>query len=312
MANAMTTTQQTNSLQAINMPNLMGRYIAYLDASPRTIESYSKNVGRYLAWLQAEGIEQPQRPDLIQYRDHLRAEYKPATVNAYITAVRLFHGWLASEGLYPDIASNLKGAKTSAKQAKDHLTGAQVRAVMEQIDRGTEAGARDYAMLALMFTGGLRTIEISRALQGDMGTQGNKTILRVRGKGRDEADQIIVLTSNTERLIREWLKRAPAIGPQAPIFQSLSNNNRGGAMTTRAISGTAKGYMQAAGYDSDRLTAHSTRHTAVTLALLGGATLQEAQQFARHANIATTQIYAHNLSALENPSGNYIEQMMTG
>jgi integrase len=56
----------------------------------------------------------------------------------------------------------------------------------------------------------------------------------------------------------------------------------------------------AAGYDSSRLTAHSLRHTAVTLSLLGGKSLQEVQQFARHTNIATTQIYAHNLDRAKN------------
>ena len=43
------------------------------------------------------------------------------------------------------------------------------------------------------------------------------------------------------------------------------------------------------------MTAHSLRHTSVTTFLAAGATLQEAQAHARHADPATTQIYAHNL-----------------
>lgn len=71
-------------------------------------------------------------------------------------------------------------------------------------------------------------------------------------------------------------------------------------MTTRAISGRVKGKLQAAGYDSDRLTAHSLRHSAVTLARLAGQDLEEVQQFARHANIATTLIYDHAIDKSKN------------
>ena len=58
--------------------------------------------------------------------------------------------------------------------------------------------------------------------------------------------------------------------------------------------------LKEAGYNSEKLTAHSLRHTAVTLSLLGGNTLQEVQQFARHTDISTTQIYAHNLDRAKN------------
>lgn len=70
--------------------------------------------------------------------------------------------------------------------------------------------------------------------------------------------------------------------------------------TRRSISGLVKARLKQAGYNSDRLTAHSLRHTAVTLSLIGGQSLQEVQQFARHINITTTQIYAHNLDRANN------------
>lgn len=59
--------------------------------------------------------------------------------------------------------------------------------------------------------------------------------------------------------------------------------------------------LKEADLNSTLLTAHSLRHTAITLSLLGGSTLQEASQFARHVNIATTEIYAHNLERIANP-----------
>ena len=71
-------------------------------------------------------------------------------------------------------------------------------------------------------------------------------------------------------------------------------------MTTRSISRLAKTTMQAAGYDSERLTAHSLRHTAVTLSILAGKDITEVKQFARHANIQTTLIYNHALEKEKN------------
>ena len=90
------------------------------------------------------------------------------------------------------------------------------------------------------------------------------------------------------------------IDPEAPLFASLSNNSRGQRMTTRAISGVVKEHLREAGYDSDKLTAHSLRHTAVTLSLLAGKDITEVQQFARHANIATTMVYNHALDKAKN------------
>ena len=69
-------------------------------------------------------------------------------------------------------------------------------------------------------------------------------------------------------------------------------------MTTRAVSGIAKAALRDAGIDSTRITAHSLRHTAVTLSLVGGASVQEAQALARHADISTTMTYAHNLERM--------------
>jgi integrase/recombinase XerC len=61
-----------------------------------------------------------------------------------------------------------------------------------------------------------------------------------------------------------------------------------------------KNRLKEAGYNSERLTAHSLRHTAVTLSLLAGKDITEVQQFARHANIATTMIYNHSLDKAKN------------
>ncbi|MBQ6001302.1 MAG: tyrosine-type recombinase/integrase, partial [Synergistaceae bacterium] len=77
-------------------------------------------------------------------------------------------------------------------------------------------------------------------------------------------------------------------------------------LTTRTISGIAKRTMRQAGFDSPRLSAHSLRHSAVTLSLLAGADLAEVQAFARHSNISTTQIYSHAVDRINSMCENAI------
>lgn len=60
--------------------------------------------------------------------------------------------------------------------------------------------------------------------------------------------------------------------------------------------------LKQSGFNSERLTAHSLRHTAGTLNLLNGGTLEETQQLLRHNNINTTMIYLHHLEQANNQS----------
>ena len=171
---------------------------------------------------------------------------------------------------------------------------------METAKEESLQGLRDYAILALLFTGGLRTIEISRANIADIRTAGDNTVLYIQGKGREEKTEYVKIMPEVEDAIRAYLAARKPASTEEPLFTSTSNNSRGKRISTRSVSDIVKQALIKAGFNSDKLTAHSTRHTAVTLALLGGQSLQEVQQFARHANITTTQIYAHNLDRAKN------------
>lgn len=190
--------------------------------------------------------------------------------------------------------------RESKDNKKDYLTTKQIKRALSLIDRDTPQGLRNYALFTLMVTCGLRDIEAARVNVGDLGSVGDNTVLYVHGKGRTDKSDFIRVSEAAEIILRDYLTKAGITEPGAPIFQSLSNNSRGRRLSTRSISQIIKNILKRAGYDSDRLTAHSLRHSAVTISLLGGKTLQEAQQFARHANIATTQVYAHNLDKAGN------------
>lgn len=277
------------------------RFLAYLDAKPKTVETYSRALKSFFSHLQAVGVTQPTREDILEYRSWLMESHKPSTVQTYIVAVRLFFRWTAWEGLYPDIADHVKGAKLDRQHKKDYLTAWQLYSVLANIDRRTIRGLRDYAIVSLMGVTGLRTVEVTRANIEDVREKENGKVLYIQGKGQDERAEFVRLPSEIEEAIYVYLEVRGETDGRAPLFVSTSNNNYGQRLTTRSISEIAKRCMRAAGFSSDRLTAHSLRHTAITLALLGGATLQETQQFARHGSITTTQIYAHNLEKVNNP-----------
>ena len=277
------------------------RFISYLDASPKTIETYTKALRQFFNYIGVHGIRKPQREDVLAFRDDLKASgLKPTTVQNYITATRIFFKWTAQEGLYPNIAEHVKGAKLDKNHKKDYLTSRQAKEVLAGVQTDSEEGLRNSAILSLMVTGGRRTIEVSRADVEDLRTVGESTVLYIQGKGREEKTEYIKISAPVEKAIRSYLKARENVEEGQPLFTSTSNNSKGKRITTRTVSGVVKTALRNAGYDSTRLTAHSLRHTAITLALLAGREITEVQQFARHANLNTTMIYNHALDQAKN------------
>ena len=288
------------------------RWVSFVDASPRTIETYRKNMKQFFLYLRENGIDQPTRDDVVSYREYLKLDHKPTTVQGYMAAVKLFFQWTAQEGIYPNVADHVKGAKIDSGHKKDYLTSKQAGAVLESVDRLSLKGKRDYAILSLMMTTGLRTISVVSADVGDIRVVGDSMVLYYKGKGHDEKSVYVKLAYPVEEAIREYLKARGSARADEPLFTSDANRNNGERMTTRSISRIAKTQMIGAGFDSDRLTAHSLRHTAATLNLLSGGTVEETQQLLGHSNINTTYIYVHALERVNNNSENRIANAIFG
>lgn len=285
--------------------NLLTSYMGVLDVSPRTRKNYERAFKQFLNWADATGKNPAQlrRTDLAAYRDSLLENHKASTVRAYLVPVRAFYKWTASEGLYPNIAEGLKAPKQPRGFAKDCLTPDQIGRVFSVLEGRSDANAiRDTALVTVIAMTGLRTIEAARADIGDLRTMGGKRVLWVQGKGRDSKDDFVVIPADAGAALDAYLASRGEQDPEAPLFASKGNRNKQGRMTTRSISRICKESFRAAGIDSERITAHSLRHTAVTAALMGGATVQEAQAMARHSNINTTMIYSHNIDRAANPA----------
>lgn len=248
----------------------------------------------------------------------LKVTCKPNTIAQYLRSVCQFFRWTAANGLYPDIAANIHAPKIRHDvHKKDALTAADVLTIEKSIEataesrtaaagaaakdtagrvtRATEQGKRLFAMYTLAVNAGLRTIELSRANVKDLEVKGGCAYLYIWGKGHSEADTKKPLAPEVYAAIREYLdSRSDRATANSPLFVSTGNRSGGKRIAATTISTMLKRAMQNAGFDSDRITAHTLRHTAGTNTQELTGNLYLTQQYMRHANPATTEIYLHN------------------
>ncbi len=247
----------------------------------------------------------------------LKITCKANTAMQYLRSVCQFFKWTASAGLYPDIAQNIhlpkvkrdthrKDALTAAEvltieksieqraEAKQAAAASAVKDTAGRIQRSTEQGKRLYAMYLLTVNAGLRCVELHRANIKDIEQKNGQTWFYIWGKGHSEADQKKPLAPEVAEALRDYLQsRTDKPTGASPLFVSTGNRSGGRRIATTTISTMLKRAMQAAGFDSERITAHSLRHTAGTAVQEITGNLYLTQQYMRHASPATTEIYLH-------------------
>lgn len=309
--------------------NLFERFIEYTDRKDTTIKGYITCIRQFSKWLDENGIQQPKRENITAYRDYLKNKNLAAgTQSQYLRAVKHFFKWTAAEGLYPNEADNIHGAKVKHDcHKKDALPRNCVEPIAELIDRSDEQGKRLYAIYLLCVKCGLRTIEINRADVGDIKTVNGDTFLYVQPKGHDDKDSPKYLFLEAKEAIDDYLAaRTDKYTSKSPLFVSTSNKGKPGSfkeyekdkdgnlvydadgnpkkvyfdgrIATTTISTMLKELLIKGGFDSDRITAHSLRATAATTAFEAGLSLFEVQQLMGHVDPATTEIYIKDQNQL--------------
>ena len=279
--------------------NLLNDFFEFLDVSEKTRSTYQRSLRQIFKFFTTNSVKNPSRDDLLNFKKSLEANgRKPATIGLYLASARRFFSWTEQKGIYPNIAEDIKAPKQERGHKRDFFGASQLKNIMSDIDRNTLEGKRNFAIMTLMITGGLRTIEIIRANIEDLRTLGDCTVLYVQGKGRKDRTEFVKIPAPVLKAINDYLSARGTVEDTAPLFASVSKRNKGSRLTTRTISGVCKRAMITAGYNSSKFTAHSLRHSAVTLSIMAGASIQEALAFARHANIATTTIYAHTVDRI--------------
>lgn len=312
----MNTFEVTNYVSTLSVtPNDLSKYLYKFlneqDIKESSKSTYKRSLLQFFSFMSTNNLEQLNSNDILLYKRHLESlELAAYTITTYLVVVRRFFVWLESKKIYPNIAKTIKGMRRPKGFRKDPLTMEQTRDVIDNIDVNTVQGKRDFAIINLLVRTGLRIVEVQRANIGDINQSSGVAKLYIQGKGKDTKDDYVILTNSSLNPILSYLKCRDCIKDFAPLFASLSDRNNGKRMTTRSLSRIAKGAMIEAGVDSQRLTAHSLRHTAITTALRAGASLQEVKTMARHADINTTLIYSHNIDREINAPEYKIDEYM--
>lgn len=311
MINTIQNIQTINNIQIEFNPTYFIDYVNYLDGTNATKDTYLKATKRFADFLKDNGIVNPTFNDCMNYKNNLiKSGLKANTIALYIVSVKKFFNWLAITGLYPNVAIGLKGVKIDREHKKDNLTQDQSIDLLKSINRETINGKRDFALISTMLIGGLRDIEIQRSNIEDIRIKGNNYVLYIQGKGKEDKSTFIKLTRPVYNAIQDYLKARNEKDVKKPLFASLNHATNGERLTTRSISRLIKNHLSNIGISSDRITAHSLRHTTATLNLLNGGTLMETQELLRHANINTTMIYSHLIDRENNKSEQRLSDLL--
>ena len=314
--NALTTTADAALLtaQGFNASRFSDAWEAWIkDRAEVTQASYNVTIRAFLEWIKGEGITHPDREAIVSYRQWLltphasRKTGKETTFSAdtaarYFRGCKMFFSFLEAQGLYKDVTRNVRSPKTSVREFKrDSFEKDDCLRLLESIDTSTLLGKRDYCLILACIDCAFRIIELQRADIGDIETHAGEHRLFIQGKAHLEKDDYKKIEGKLWEALEDYLNARGTKDKKAPLFAAVSSNAKqgGGRLTEGSISRIIKRRIVAAGYDSSRLTAHSLRHSSVTLDRKAGASLEEASKHARHSSITITQRYDHALEKAE-------------
>lgn len=296
---------KTDITTSSRIEELIDSFIRSLDIKPNSRLLYRRTLKQYFTWIADKGYNLPElsRAQILEYKDYLlntkrirktgeAVELSSLTTASYLTSVKLFYEWTEATKLYPNIARGVGSPKRKQQFRKKPLLPQQATALL---DYYKTRALRDFAIVNLLLRTGLRTIELIRADIEDIVFKGSQRVLLIKGKGRDEKDNFVILTDKAYSPIKEYLETRTYTG-SSPLFISDSNNNKGQRLTTRSISFIAKEGLKAIGLNDKQFTAHSLRHSTAVNILRAGGSLETAQLTLRHSNPATTQIYTATLN----------------
>jgi integrase/recombinase XerD len=290
--------------------DIIHEFLNSADLKESTINSYKRRLRRWLRWIESKKLTNPTTNDLVDFKKYILKECSSSlTCTNYLTAIKSLYKWTHRRGIAPNITEEIRTPIKPRSHTKDSLEIEQVKKLLSSIETKSLKGKRDYALCRLLIATGLRGIEVHRANIEDIKKVNGKWLLYVHGKGRDDKSEFVVLMPNVLNAIEDYLLYGSHKERKGPLFKSMSSNYQG-RLSTRSLRGIVKARLRNIGIDSIRISAHSMRHSSITISLLGGSGLQETKELARHSSIDTTLRYAHNLKLLSNPAFESIDTMI--
>lgn len=179
------------------------------------------------------------------------------------------------------------------KKESEFLTEDEVELILKIPDRRTLQGKRDFAIILLLLSSGLRKSEICNLHVRDIKTYRNQPVLDVIGKG--QKFRRIPLKLVALKAIQDyWKAGRNGAEPDHPIFYTLGKHGPHPVtpLTPRAVDCLIKRASKKA-LIRKRVTPHTMRHTFGTSLLDAGVDLRTVQDLLGHAHIRTTERYLH-------------------
>ena len=179
-------------------------------------------------------------------------------------------------------------------KVQSYLTEAEIAQILRMPNRMTLIGKRDYAIMLLFISTGIRLSELCNLRRGDLRTEGKKVWLYVYGKGGKQRRIPIRDHELLDALMYYWKKANIEQNAQAPMFMSTQNNEKEnrGIIFTGTVKYLVKKYAELAQIQKP-IHVHSLRHTFITHALRKSADITAVQKLAGHSSITSTQVYLH-------------------
>lgn len=235
----------------------------------------------------------------------------PATICKVMSGLSSYYRFAVEEGVIDrNPVTTARRPKVSDVSPRQALSVPAVKAMFNVCDTSTLVGLRDRAMLTLLAVQGWRIAEVLGLHAEDLGEEDGHKVGTVHGKGSKV--QRVPLAAVTWQAIRAWISEADIT--DGPIFVSVGRDKTpkaGKAITQQAAWKRLRLLAQRAGVRR-KVHAHLFRHTAVTEALAAGVALHLVQDFARHADPATTRRYDTHRKALANPAPHVLASKLLG
>ncbi len=273
--------------------------------SVHTVRAYIGDVTELLGFAVVRGALTPADLDLVGLRAWLAslnaAGQSRATIARRAASARAFTGYCLRRGLTTMDPGQRLASPQVPKRLPTVLDVEQAVAVMEHAavaaDDGDPVGARDRAIVELLYATGIRVAELCAIDLGDLDLQARTAL--VLGKGNKQ--RVVPFGVPARDALRFWLEARPALvtgtgnasgGGGSPSTTTAVFVGRRGARIDQRMVRTIVGRLTS-GAGGPRLAPHGLRHTAATHVLEGGADLRAVQELLGHATLATTQRYTH-------------------
>ena len=262
--------------------------------SEATRTAYERDLGQFVLFLKADLGHSPclgdlARLDVKAVRRFLAARRRGGTQSRSLarslSALRTFYRWLETTNRLSNRALARIATPRIARTLPKPLTVEKAAALVDVADATQDwIGARDTAVLLLLYGAGLRISEALGISRRDAPLPG-RDVIRIVGKGGKE--RLVPILPVTQQAIAHYLALCPyPRDPASPLFVGA----KGGPLSPRIIQ-LAVARMRDALALPETATPHALRHSFATHLLAAGADLRQIQELLGHASLSTTQVY---------------------